>query len=144
MNEIAKMTKIRAWADQIEEWRRSGLTQAAWARSHGMTRDTFKYRKRQVEEYALSIMKGERQIVSNISLDHEEESSQIVQEDIVSYPEERNTHQLVQLPLFSQSDEQVSSPGYTIEICLSTCTIHATNEASEYLLRAILKELRYA
>ena len=84
MNEIAKMTKIRAWADQVEEWRRSGITQAAWARAHGMSRDTFKYRKRQVEEYALSIMKGEQEIPAGVLKRTESEVTHVIQqEDIV-------------------------------------------------------------
>ena len=144
MNKIAKMTKIRAWADQVEEWRRSGITQAAWARAHGMSRDTFKYRKRQVEEYALSIMKGEQEIPACVLKRTESEVTHVIQqEDIVPFPEDTVSTELVRLPLQSFNKENDEAK-YTIEICLSTCTVRATNDASDYLLRSVLKELRYA
>lgn len=57
MNEIAKQMKLRQWAADLEEWQQSGLSQTAWAKIHGMSRDTWKYRKRQVEKHIELIMR---------------------------------------------------------------------------------------
>jgi hypothetical protein len=57
VNEIAKQMKLRQWAADLEEWRQSGLTQTAWVKIHGMSRNTFKYRKQQVEKHVELLMR---------------------------------------------------------------------------------------
>ena len=59
MNEIAKQMKLRPWAADLEDWRQSGLTQTAWIKIHGMSRDTWKYRKRQVEKHIELLMRDD-------------------------------------------------------------------------------------
>ena len=37
MRDITRQMRLQEWAEQIEDWRRSGLTQRQWAKAHGMT-----------------------------------------------------------------------------------------------------------
>ena len=56
MREITKQMRLQEYASQIEDWRRSGLTQRQWAKAHGMTLEAFKYRKRKVEDQAEELL----------------------------------------------------------------------------------------
>ena len=56
MRDITRQMRLQEWAAQIEDWKRSGLTQRQWAKVHGMTLEGFKYRKRTVEDQAEELL----------------------------------------------------------------------------------------
>ena len=56
MRDITRQMRLQEWAEQIEDWRRSGLTQRQWAKAHGMSLEGFKYRKRTVEDQAEELL----------------------------------------------------------------------------------------
>lgn len=56
MRDITRQMRLQEWAAQIEDWKRSGLTQRQWAKAHGMTLEGFKYRKRTVEDQAEELL----------------------------------------------------------------------------------------
>ena len=43
MRDITRQMRLQEWAEQIDDWRRSGLTQRQWAKAHGMSLEGFKY-----------------------------------------------------------------------------------------------------
>ncbi len=81
MRDIVRQMKLQEWAAQIEDWRRSGLTQRQWAKAHGMSLEGFKYRKRTVEDQAEellgSFMEPAAQIVQLSAPGESEEYSQV-------------------------------------------------------------------
>lgn len=56
MRDITRQMRLQEWAAQVEDWKRSGLTQRQWAKAHGMTLEGFKYRKRTVEDQAEELL----------------------------------------------------------------------------------------
>ena len=119
MNEIAKQMKLRQWAADLEEWRQSGLTQTAWIKIRGISRDTWKYRKRQVEKHIELIMR----------------------EDLVPYeqPVTRLPEPQQIVPLACITDTECS-----IEVDLPGGKIKMSGNVSSELLQTAIREVRDA
>jgi hypothetical protein len=119
VNEIAKQMKLRQWASDLEDWRQSGLTQTAWIKIRGISRDTWKYRKRQVEKHMELLMR----------------------EDLVPYEQTAT-----RLPEPQQIVPLACSPDAygSIEIDLPGGRIRMTGNVSSELLQAAIREVKNA
>lgn len=116
MNEIAKQMRLRQWAADLEDWRQSGLTQTAWIKIKGISRDAWKYRKRQVEKHIELLMR--------------EDLAPAVQ-PVDRLPEPL---QIVPVPNIKHTDDQ-------IEISLSGGTVRVPLNTPPELLRIAICEV---
>lgn len=124
MRDITKQMRLQEYASQIEDWRRSGLTQRQWAKVHGMTLEAFKYRKRKVEDQAEELLGG--------------------------FISEVQAHQIVQLPDPGERQDcesaqtQDRGQNYAIEISIPGGVIRAADGISPEMLKMLISEVRNA
>ena len=55
---LTAQARLREWARQVDDWRASGLTQRKWCKAHGISIESFKYRKGRVEAFAADLMEA--------------------------------------------------------------------------------------
>ncbi len=56
MIRVSTKARLHEWAQMVDDWRDSGMTQKNWCRVHGLGYDAFKYRKAKVEKYAEELL----------------------------------------------------------------------------------------
>lgn len=124
MREITKQMRLQEYASQIEDWRRSGLTQRQWAKVHGMTLEAFKYRKRKVEDQAEELLSG---FITGTS-----------------------THQIVQLPDTAEKQDYEefrihnAVQNYSVEISMPGGCVRAASDISPEILQLVIREVKNA
>lgn len=131
MVNLKRIMQLREWASQVEDWRRSGMTMTQYAKEHNISRNTFKYRRRQVENCAEEILTGD---VAEL----------LRRNTIIEYGAE-DMPQIAMLPKPDSNcySEQMSK-AFTVELDLNTGVIRATNDASIDLLRELMREVFHA
>ena len=122
MRDITRQMRLQEWAEQIEDWRRSGLTQRQWAKAHGMSLEGFKYRKRTVEDQA------EELLGSFMS-----PASQIVQLPAPGAVEE-----------YARTQEQTPIHYCSIEINIPEGSIRVSSDIKPEVLQMLIREVKNA
>ena len=112
---ITAQNRLREWAQMVDGWQKSGMTQESWCKSHDISLDAFKYRKRKVEKYAAELM------------------NENTDTDIVAVPSEAIT------PAASSVNEEAVFR--EIEIKLSRANIKVYEDTSPELLRTAFEVL---
>jgi hypothetical protein len=122
MRDITRQMRLQEWAAQVEDWKRSGLTQRQWSKAHGTTLEGFKYRKRTVEDQAEELLGSFMGPVS-----------QIVQ---LPSPGEVEEYDQVQL----QAPVQYCS----IEINMPEGSIRVSSDIKPEVLQMLIREVKNA
>ena len=118
--DMNKYERLKTWAQEADEQRRSGMNQVDWCRIHGVNIHTFKYR--------LRVLKKEADQLLHIS----SECSNI---------------QFAEIPMPTLSGEQQrshSAPDVAVTIIMDQMRIQIGNHAAPELVGSILKAVCHA
>lgn len=114
---LSAQRRLYEWAQMVDDWQRSGMTQGGWCRVHGMAKSTFKYRKDRVESQAAELMQKK------------------ASGDIVPVPQE------VFVPVETENEKAAD---HMMQIDLEHANIKVSDGIKSELLKAALEVLVHA
>lgn len=48
--DVVKQARLSEWAEDVKDWKKSGLTQQEWCKNHDISINTFRYRMRALKQ----------------------------------------------------------------------------------------------